>query len=136
MTAQIAPIHMDDTQFQDFTRNFFGFGNWEAPCWLLAFEEKGAKMPGDFRHKFTAWNKLKEGIRLLDLTTFHTHAKTEINWNCPTWTHWHTLLQHAALDFPIAPLTHANRQWGGIINANESIALLEAMPFPAGSRRD
>jgi hypothetical protein len=116
-----------------YAKRFFGFGNWNADCWLIGIEERGAEDKREFSNRYTAWYKLRRPA-LVDLRHFTKKAEVPVNWQNPTWKQLHKLCTKAGvLDEPLCSCVWGNAKQVG---RRHHVALIEAMPFPAKSTKE
>lgn len=132
---QKIPTGLTEQILNKYALNFFGFGKWEAPIWLIGLEEWGATAENEFEKRFVAWNKSQSCNSLLDLREYACECKIELKWKNPTWRAMHTICCEAG--YTIGELCPFNSNWGGsgCGNLDSAVALIEAMPFPSPSTK-
>src|ERR1035438_6810608 len=87
---QTIPQNLTIETLNNYALNFFGYGKWEAPIWLIGLEERGAAKQDEFTGRYKAWNNNKACLQ--DLRQYHSAAKIGCpQWNNKTWQAMHTI---------------------------------------------
>jgi len=134
---QTVPPDLKDQSLYQYATTFFGFGSWEADCWLIGLEERGAKYEDEFCKRYAAWQALSRPD-IVDLSDFlrECRVKGAPDWNNQTWRTMHCICRAAG--FAIGELCACNARWGGgtsVTRGSGHVALIESMPFPAPSTK-
>jgi len=140
---QDVPTPMKKSELEKYATSFFGYGRWDAPCWVIGLEEKGAKTRGEFQNRFKAWQKCcrargksncKDG--LVDLKHYHQACEIIPDVHNVTWRNLHTILSAAGFNVG-KQICDLKDNWGGKSKSASrpdskpsNVAMIEALPFP------
>ena len=123
---------------QEYTKQFFGFGRWDAPIWFVGTEEAGNPTPEQFDHRLSRW--VQRGQRQLEDAPVFYPAVGQTDWHGehahlePTWRQLIRMLRIARgqPDTEDALLAHQQTLFGGLAG---SVCLTELSAMPAPSHR-
>ncbi len=127
---------MNDALLTDYCNNFFGFGSWKAPIWLVGVEEAGGWSLVDVENRLRAWQE--HGRKSLEDALSFYPASGNSTWHGmnnkvqPTWRQLIRMLLLAqgkkATEWRI--LDYQRAQLGC---ENGATCLLELFPLPSPS---
>jgi hypothetical protein len=124
---------------ESYSRQFFGYGRWDAPVWFVGLEEAGGGSLAELPTRLAAWDR--GGRRELeDAPTFYP-ACGQNRWHGPNATlqrTWRQLIRLLLLarDEPVgeaALLEHQKLAFGG---SSGDVCLTELSPLPAPNHHE
>lgn len=130
---------LDARTLESYLSGFFGYGNLDAPLWLIGMEEGGARDLLEVQRRIASWAAHRTPC--LDLADHH-HRFGQGRWfapGAPTQSTWRALIRlalRARSDTPV-DIEHVRAyQIAQLGRSGGNLALLELLPLPKPSRRD
>lgn len=132
-------IELDSRILKSYLSEFFGYGNPDAPLWLIGMEEGGARDLPEVQRRIASW--AVDGTPCLDLAEHH-HRFGQGHWfapGAPTQPTWRALIRLALRAYADAPVDIERvraYQIAQLGRSGDDLALLELLPLPKPSRGD
>ncbi len=121
-----------------YSRQFFGYGCWDAPVWFVGLEEAGAGTPEELQARLAVWDQ--RGRRELEDAPVFYPACGQPQWHGPNATlqpTWRQLLRmlFTARGEPVAEPNLLENQKLALCASSGSVCLTELSPMPAPNHR-
>jgi hypothetical protein len=120
---QILPANFEKKDLNEYANTFFGFGSWNADCWLIGLEEYGCIKSDEFQKRYDTWSESRKD--LVGLNGFFEKCEIENvpDWNNTTWQKLHHLCR-LIIGPKVGRLSANNSFWGGNQKAKKQIHIL------------
>jgi hypothetical protein len=117
-----------------YSKQFFGYGRWDAPVWFIGLEEAGAGTPAELQARLTAWDQ--RGRRELEDAPAFYPACGHHQWHGPGATlqrTWRQLIRILLLarGEPVGEAALLEYQQHSLGASTNNLCLTELSPLPA-----
>jgi len=124
----------NDQLLQEFTQNFYGYGNYNGKYWFIGMEEGGGKKFQELENRLTAWDK--RGKRELeDVAEYHAEIEMThfFNERPKLQTTWSKLIRILLSIEGQRATTNQVRDYqrSSLARSNANHCLLELLPLPS-----
>ncbi len=125
---------LDDTLLASYIQTFFGYGDFQAPFWLIGMEERGATTFEDIQQRLGAWHA-RGGRELEDVAEYHRAlgVSSLFGPRPPLQPTWQRLIRIVLGAQGLPAPTERVRQYQAeqLGRPGGDTALLELLPLPA-----